>query len=73
MLVPSSCPSWERPAGVALSQASCRQPEHRPSSEAGSQLGLSSPSGVLQPSGSRKGHEEGTETMRGPEALKGQE
>lgn len=48
---------WERPAGVALSQASCRRSASRPSGAAGSclnlrpQHGLSSPSRVLQPSG----------------------
>lgn len=74
---PSLSLFWECPVGVALSQASCRwlhcrpfadtrSRRHRPfaPTQAFFQAGSSSPQE------SRKGHKEGTETMRGPEALK---
>ena len=71
---------WERPAGVALSQAPGRRGRCGLSPEAGSQvrpqvpdLGSLLPSGSSSPQESGKSHEGGTETTWGPMALKRQE
>lgn len=66
---------WERPVGVALSQASCSWLHCRPFADTRSRHRHRRPfaptqalfqAGSSSPQESRKGHKEGTETMRGP-------